>query len=337
MERFSTVLEGESIQEVVNWASMAEDAGFESVWAPEYYRTSFLQLAAVAPATKRIELGTGVTLAFVRSPFITALSALDLDEISGGRLILGLGTGVKRMIEMWHGIPYKKPAHQIKEFVSLLRVLIEKMDTGEAISYNGDHYRINIEQYRRPFNPIRKEIPLYLGGIREGMIRTAGEVAEGLLGHVIYSTKYLKEVVHPNLALGLKRGGKESRDFDLASIITCSISKDAREARDAARGTIAFYTTVRTFEPVFRMHGFEKEVGRIRGAFLKGDIPAMIDAVSDDMVRVFSIAGTPDECIKKMTQYRELIDLPVLSAPHYFLPPEQIKEYQRAILETFGS
>jgi alkanesulfonate monooxygenase SsuD/methylene tetrahydromethanopterin reductase-like flavin-dependent oxidoreductase (luciferase family) len=84
------------------------------------------------------------------------------------------------------------------------------------------------------------------------------------------------------------------------------------------------------------MHGFEKEARRIRSAFLKGDIPAMIGAVSDDMVRVFSIAGTPDECIKQLAAYRELIDLPVLSVPHYFLPPEQIREYQQAILETFG-
>src|SRR3990172_4369259 len=309
MERTGLILDAGSISELVELAKGAEDAKLDSVWATELYRTSFQQLSAVAQSTRTIKLGTAVALAFVRSPFITALTALDLDEISNGRLILGLGTGAKRTNEMWHGITQGKPVKRIKECMEVIRLIINKSHLGEPVSYAGDYYNINTRGYHRPFKPFRSNMPIYLAAVGKYMTQAAGEVADGYLGHVVCSLRYIKDVVNPN---------KKS------------------DAKQAARATIAFYATVLTYEPPFKMHGYEKEAQKIREAFFKRDIKSMIENVTDDMVEAFAVVGDKDECLKRINEYREYIDLPILSAPHYFLDFDEVKEYQRAILEAFG-
>jgi probable F420-dependent oxidoreductase len=336
MEPTGMILDGETISDLVELAKEAEDAMFDSVWTTELYRTSFGQLSAVAQATKRIKLGTAVALAFVRSPFITALTALDMDEISNGRLILGLGTGAKRTNEMWHGIAHEKPVIRIKECIEVIRLIINKSHLGEPVSYEGDYYKINTKGYHRPFKPLRFEIPIYLAGVGKYMTKAAAEVADGYLGHVVCSLGYIKDVLSANIKAGLARSQRRREEFRVSSIITCAVSKDGKGAKRAAQATIAFYATVRTYEPPFRMHGFEKETQKIREAFFKGDIKSMIENVSDDMVRTFAVVGDSDECRRGVGEYRRYVDLPILSAPHYFLDFEEVKGYQRALLDTFG-
>ena len=336
MKPVGIILDGETISDIALLARSAEEAGFDSVWATELYRTSFLQLAAAAQATSGIKLGTAVALAFVRSPLVTSLTALDLDEISNGRLILGLGSGAKRTNEMWHGIPHGKPVTRIREYIEAVRLITGSVHTGNPVEYNGEYYKINTRGYRRPFKPVRDRIPIYLGGVGSLMCRAAGEAADGYLGHVVCSLRYLREVVAGNLKAGLTHSGRNPGEFKTASIITCAISNDRKRAMHAARATIAFYATVRTYEPPFRLHGFENETGMIRDAFFDGDTASMIKYVTDDMVGTFAVVGDAGECRKKIDEYRELIDLPVLSAPHYYIDFEEVSEYQRSILEVFG-
>lgn len=336
MQRTGLILDAQTISGLVELAKDAEDAMFDSVWATELYRTSFQQLAAVSHSTKTIKLGTAVALAFVRSPLITALTALDIDEVSDGRLILGLGTGAKRTNEMWHGIAHGKPVARIKECIEAVRLFINKSHLDEPISYSGNYYDINTKGYHRPFKPRRTDIPVYLAGVGRHMTQAAGEVADGYLGHVVCSLRYLKDVVSVSIKTGLENSGKGRKNFTAASIITCAVSDDKKRAMQAARATIAFYATVRTYEPPFKMHGFEKEAGRIREAFFKRDVRSMIENVSDDMVETFAVTGDADRCRKRIQEYREYIDLPILSAPHYFLDFNEVRKYQKAILETFG-
>lgn len=337
MKPVGLILDAENISDIAALARKAEDAGFDSAWATELYRTSFQQLAASAQVTSRIRLGTAVALAFVRSPLITSLTALDLDEISDGRLILGLGTGAMRTNEMWHGITHGKPVTRMKEFIEVLRLLIGGVHGKTPVEYKGEYYDISTRGYKRPFGQVRDRIPVYLAGVGGRMCRAAGETADGYLGHVVCSLRYLKEVATREIEAGLASAGRERSRFESASIITCAISSDKRRAMHAARATIAFYATVRTYEPPFRLHGFEKETARIREAFLSGDVDSMINNVTDDMVGTFAVVGGAGECRKKIDEYRELIDLPVLSAPHYFLDFGEVGEYQMSILETFGA
>jgi len=330
------ILDANSISDLVLLAKQAEDANFDSVWATELYRTAFQQLSAVSQNTKKIKLGTAVALGFVRSPLITTLTALDLDEISSGRLVLGLGTGAKRTNEMWHGISHGKPVTRIKECIELIRLFNSGLHVGNPLSYEGEYYNISTKGYHRAFKPVRDSIPIYLAGVGSNMIRAAGEVADGYLGHVVCSLRYIREVVFKNIAIGLKTSERERENFKSCSIITCAISDNKKEALEAARATIAFYATVKTYEPPFKLHGFQKETEKVRAAFFNRDIKAMIKSVSDDMVNTFAVVGSASECRNRIGEYREYLDLPILSAPHYFLDFEEVKKYQTAIIDTFG-
>jgi len=337
MKKVGLILDAGKISEIAALARKAEDAGFDSAWATELYRTSFQQLAASAQITSRIRLGTAVALAFVRSPLITSLTALDLDEMSNGRLILGLGTGARRTNEMWHGVSHGKPVTRMKEFIESLRLLMGGIHGAAPVEYQGEYYDINTKGYKRPFEPVRDRVPVYLAGVGGRMCRAAGQTADGYLGHVVCSLRYLKEVVTKEIETGLASSGKERSRFESASIITCAISNDKRRAMHAARATIAFYAIVRTYEPPFKLHGFGKETSLIREAFLRGDVNSMISHVTDEMVDTFAVVGDAAECRKRIEAYRELIDLPVLSAPHYYLDFGEVSEYQMSILETFGA
>ncbi len=298
------------------------------------FHDPFLPLAAAATSTTTIGLGTSIALAFVRSPWVAALSALDLDVLSGGRFILGLGTGLKRLNERWHGVAYGKPTPHIREAVQVIRLITERAHTGEPIRFSGQYYDVDIQGWRRPLPPVRERIPIYLAGVREGMIRTAAQVADGLLGHPIYSLRWIREVVLPSLGRGLAESSRSRDDFHLCLAVCCAIGSDLPAARRAAAATIAFYATVNTYEPLFS--GFPAEVQRIQAALMRGDTDGMIDAVSDEMVEAFAVVGTPDEARRKLAAYGDLADSICLTPPDQLIDPAETERYREALLTTFG-
>ena len=338
MGKVGLVLDAPSVEELRELAVRAERAGFHSVWATELYRTPFQQLCAVASATSSIRLGTAVALAFVRSPLVTSLTSLDLDEISSGRMILGLGSGAKRTNENFHGVVYgDRPVARIKECVRLVREMIGGVHEGGEIVFDGEFYGINTRGYKRAFSPRRTKIPIFLAGVGSGMVRAAAETGDGYIGHVVCSLEYIRKVVSPALGEGLAGRAEEDGDFTRCSIITCAVSNDAGRAREAARATIAFYAAVKAYDPPFRLHGFAARTEEIRRAFRRGDVRSMIAGVSDDMVDAFAVVGDAEHCRSRVNEYREHMDLPILSAPHYFIDFREVREYQEGLLEAFAA
>ncbi|HEX2173556.1 MAG TPA: LLM class flavin-dependent oxidoreductase [Dehalococcoidia bacterium] len=327
---------GETPAEYLELAQQAESAGFHSIWSNELHRTAFVPLAAVAARTSRIQLGTGVVLAFTRSPLITALSALDLDELAGGRLILGLGTGVQRLNEDWHGVRYGKPVPHLRETVAVLRLFLDGLAKGRPIDFEGEYYNLHIRGYERHYPPVRERIPIVLGGVGPLMVRLAGEVGDGWLGHSLSSPEYLSRVIVPQLKAGLDRAGRSRQDFQIMPSVTVSIGRDAREARRVAAGSIAFYATVRTYQSFFAFHGFESALPPIQAAFKRGDIGAMIEAVPDEMIDAYTAAGTIDQVRARLAKYDETADVIRLVAAHQFVSPEETREQQRNILDMLG-
>jgi len=334
MSRFSLGIGMAGAAEVAALARRAEAAGFQTLWTAEMFHDPFLPLAAAATATDSIQLGTSIALAFVRSPWVTALAALDLDILSGGRFILGLGTGLKRVTERWHGVAYGKPTPHIRECVQVIRLISERAHRGEPIRFSGQYYDVDIQGWTRPLPPVRPRFPIYLAGVREGMIRTAAQVADGLLGHPIYSLRWISEVVLPSLARGLAEGGRQRQDFQLCLGVCCAIDSDVQRARRDAAATIAFYATVKTYEPVFA--AFPGEVQRIQGAAMGNDSRAMIDAVSEEMIDAFAIAGDPDAARRKLAPYLDLADTICLTPPDQLIDPAESTRYREALLQTFG-
>ncbi len=333
------IVDSHSLKEIVEISKYAESAGFHSVWATELYRTAFQQLAAIAPNTSTIKLGTAVALAFVRSPLITAISAMDLDESSDGRLILGLGSGARRTNEMWHGQPFGKPVARIKECVDVVRRVIAGSHMGGDVVYGGRYYDINIRGFKRPFEPVRTNVPVFLAAVGEGMARASARTADGYIGHIVCSKKYIEKKVLPALRTGLSESGRTRSDFCVSSIFTCAVcgEKDLPETKRAAKATVAFYATVKTYRKPFDLQGFTARTETIRDFYFKGDVEGMIENVTDDMLDTFAIVGTADQCRKRIDSYSDYLDLPILSAPHYYLEPGQVSMYQKRIIESFGA
>ena len=336
LERISIAAMGGTTEKLASQASEAEAAGIECVWAPELFRSSFTQATWLAARTERVGVGTGIAWAFTRSPFILAVSALDVDEMSGGRFRLGLGAGVKRLNETWHGVEYGRPAPHLREAIEAVRLIMSKAHRGEPIRYEGEYVGVDIKGWVRPHPPARESVPIYTAAVREGMARMAGDVADGLIGHPMCSMRWLDEVLVANFERGLARSGRERGDFDFIPTVCCAIDDDEAAARDAARRTIAFYATVRTYMPLWEMHGFGEQGTAVGDSFRAGDLAAMPGHVTDEMVDTYCAAGPLDRVRARVEEVAERGDGVFLSPPTYFIPPEQIAAYQQRIVEAFA-
>lgn len=323
------ILDPNSLENLRYVATKAESNGFHSLWVTELYRSSFEQLSFLASITNTIKLGSAVTLAFTRSPFVTVISAHDIDDISNGRLILGLGSGAINTNRKWHNSPnFDKPTERMKSFHSLFRKIEDSLVKKEDLFYEDEFYNLSIKSFRRPFSPIRSKIPLYLGGIGPNMTNLSSSEFDGYIGHVVCSMDYLNNNIIPYFA-------KNDSKAKITSIVLCSINKDKDKAIQDAKGTIAFYATVKAYFKPFIDLGYESNIKKIREAYFDNDKDEMIKNVSNDMVKDFAICGNREDALAQVENYKKLLSLPILTAPHYYLNRDVVKEYQDEILETF--
>ena len=332
-------LKGETLEQLTDWARKAEAARFDMLWAQELYTTPFVYPAAVAGSTSSIGLGSCIALAFVRSPLVTALTALDLDRLTSGRYVLGLGTGVQRLNARWHGVQdYGRPAPHLKECIRAVRYIMEAVHTGAPIAFEGEYYDIAIQGFQLPNRPFRERIPIFAAAMGPGMVRAMSEVADGLLGQTMPSLRWVKDVILPNMEIGLKRAGRERGDIHLSPAVTLGITRDVKKAKRDLSKTVSFYCTVGTYTPLFRHYGFSDVQQAIREQFQKHGTHGehCFELVPEEMVDAFFVAGTPDEARRLLAQYEGTADSVILSPPSYFLSHEEVEDYQDAILETFA-
>jgi probable F420-dependent oxidoreductase len=336
LDRISIAAIADTADDLAEQARGAEAAGIDCVWAPELFRSSVTQATWMAAATERIDIGTGIAWAFTRSPFILAVTALDIDEMSSGRFRLGLGAGVKRLNETWHGVDYGRPAPHLRETVEAVRLIMEKAPSGEPIRYEGTYHDIDIKGWVRPHASPRETVPIYLAAVREGMARMAGDVADGLIGHPMCSMRWLDEVLVANLEAGLARSGRERSSFDFIPTVCCAIADDEEAAYEACRRTIAFYATVRTYAPLWEMHGFGDAALQVGEAFRSGDLARMPSLVPEEMVDAYCAAGSLDKVRARVEEAGERGDGVFLTPPTYFISPDELAAYQRRIVEAFA-
>jgi probable F420-dependent oxidoreductase len=336
MQRRAIALFTPTIQDMMDIAKLADEAGFDSVWNGEFFnRNGLVTLAAVALSTRRTKIATGIAYAYMRNPVLNATGAMDLDELSGGRMILGLGSGTKSMNEGWYGQAFEpRSAAKMKECVALIRKIWES-HKGTGVRFDGAFYHINIPAFVRP-RAVRSRIPLYLAAVQKGMLRTTGEVADGLVGHPLYSRKYLAEFIKPNIEIGTKRAGRSLTDIDVTTLLITAISPDRQQAIQEAKNQIAFYASVKSYEGILDLHGWQKQKLAIWEHFKTFDLARMAAAVTDDMVEQIAIAGTPTECREQLQKWDGLIDLPILYTPTAGVAAGRVMENHRLIVETFA-
>ncbi len=312
-----------------------EAAGVEGVWAPQIFGAPFTTLAAAAAVTSRIKLGTGIALAFTRSPLETACSAIDLDHISDGRVVLGLGSSAESQIEGAFGMPYGKPLAHMREIVGQVREIIAKGHTGELKRLPGEYHALDLSHFRLVRAPRRSAIPVYLPAVFEKACVQAGAIADGLLGHPLWTTRWLQDRVGRSIKAGLDKAGRSRRDVDINLMIFTVINPNRAEAIADARANIAFYTQSPQYLRYFTAIGFGSEAKAIQAAFAAQDYDAMARACPDDMVSAITILGSVDEVRAQVAERAVHADSITPVVPQFGMEPSKAALYRQRIAELF--
>lgn len=332
--RWGVIFTGDclSMDELLALARRAEEAGADSLWTTELGREVFVPLAAIAGVTDKIRLGTGVAT-FARTPMHVETAAMAMAELTGNNFVLGLGTAPPAWNENWHGLPFKRPAARMREYVGCIRRMW-MAGPDRPIDYDGEI--IKVSQYRRFMPAPFPSVPIYLAAVGPLMLQLAGEAADGLLANVLNTPRYFRDVVQPNLQKGMAKVGREGAPFETCTLKICSVHEDGARARDMARPTIAFYASLPYFDVVLDPAGFADEKERIRAAAARNDLAAMAGAVSDPMVQALALAGTAAEVRDQLTQFDGLIDSVALRCPTIGLDETRIMSAHTAMIDAFA-
>jgi probable F420-dependent oxidoreductase len=329
-----TILRG-GIETIAEAAAAAEAAGFDAAWTPEFYtRSAVVTLARIAACTHNCRVGTSIAYATGRSPLVLATEGRSLDEVSGGRLVLGLGTGTRRMMEDWHGIDPDAPAARMEELVPLLRRLW-RLHEG-PVKHDGRFYHCHVTPTAETAPGVRDEIPVYTAGVNARMVQVAGRVSDGLLGHPLFSRRYVEDVVQPAIAEGKRRGEREDAPVELVGIVICSIADDPEQARREAASQLAFYAAPKTYAPLLEASGFGDAGSEIRAAFAERDFRRMAAAVPDEMIDAMAAAGTVADVELRLAQAAETFDHLVVYPPSFTLSEERCDELAVTLVEQLG-
>ena len=331
MSTYGLSVLGADLKSLSQTAQAADAAGFDAVWASEFYsRSGSISMAAMANSTQNCRIGSSILYGVGRSPLVLATEARDLDELSEGRLVLGIGNGTKRMMSDWHGVPdTSAPALRMEELVMLLR-RIWNLHEG-PIHHEGRFYRMNLTP-TGDVGPPSRPIPIVTAGVRPRMCEAAGRVANGLAGHPLFTTTYVEEIVRPAIARGAAHTGRNPNDVEIISMVMCAIHDDAEVARRELAQQIAFYSSVKSYETVLDVNGFASEGRTIREAFAQRDFPAMFAAVSEEMIDTMGVAGTAHHVREQLRRYDGVLDHIMLYSPSVGIAPERVQQNLDSII-----
>ena len=313
-------LPNDDLRQAEAQARAAEAAGFDGVVALENAHGPIPALAVAALATKRIQLGTGVAIAFPRSPTVTAHAAWDLNKASDGRFYLGLGSQVKGHNERRYGIPWTAPAPRMRDYIGAVRAVWRAWEWEEALDYHSEHYTLTLTTPNFAPRPLGlPRIPVAMSAVGPGMLRVAGEVADGVRLHPFNTGRYIGEFCLPHIEEGLERGGRERRDIEVVAGGFLATGRDEAEVekmRDYVRFRIAFYCSTRTYWHVLRLHDMEELGHRLRPYPAAGRWDEMAALIPDEVLELFAIVGTHDRIADKIAErYGGLADALSLFIP----------------------
>lgn len=310
-------------------AAELESAGYDGLFAAETKHDPFVSLTAAAMRTERVSLMTGIAVAFARNPMTVAETANDVQLVSGGRFILGLGSQIKPHIEHRFSMPWSAPAARMREFVEAVRAIWSAWETGERLAFTGEHYRHTLMS---PFfspgpNPFGTP-PIWLAAVGERMTETAGAVADGVLAHTFTTERYLREVTLPALERGAASAGRDAASLGLSVPAFVAVGESDAELARAIRATkaqIAFYGSTPAYLPVLALHGWEGVHERLHTASKRGEWGEMATLVDDDMLATFAAVGSPAEVASQLRErFSGLVTRLSFSASYPIRPETQL-------------
>ncbi len=316
-------------------AARLEAQGLDCGVVFESSRDPFLQVLLAAQGTTRLEIATGVAIAFARNPMIVAQTANDLQTLSGGRFVLGLGSQIQPHVEKRFSMPWSKPAARMREFVQALRAIWRSWETGERLQFRGEFYTHTLmtpafSPGPNPFGPP----PVFVAGVGPKMIEAAGEVGDGLIVHPLNTPAFVADCVLPALERGFAAAGRKRGDFQLAcQTIVMMGASDAqiRTARAKARGQISFYGSTPAYRVVLDHLGVGDLQPELNRLSKQGEWRAMMALVTDEMLDAIGVSGTPAEVGAKLAaRNRAFADRSMLVLYDETGDPEAVAELVRA-------
>jgi len=292
-------------------------AGFSGIVVTESGRTAYLACAAAALTGADVDLLTGIAVAFPRSPMVTASTAWELAEASGGRFRLGLGPQVRAHVERRYSAAFDPPGPRMREYVLALRAIFSAFRGEAKLDFHGKHYDLSFLPPMWNPGPIAvPDPPIDLAAVNPWMLRMTGELADGVHVHPLNTPTYLRETLLPNLEAGARRGGRTLGD--LTAIVPCftavgDTEEERTRWRELSRRMVAFYGSTPNYAFIFDQLGFPGTTERIRAAQKMGDMAGMAAAVPDDCLEHFMVEGLWDEAADRIVdRYRGIAERVVL-------------------------
>lgn len=290
---------GGDIPQIVRTSKIADEMGFHSIWAAEAWgKDAFTLLTTVACNTKKIQIGTAIVNIFSRTAGVLAMTAATIDELSGGRFILGLGTSGNKVIEGFHGIPFDKPLTRMKEYVDIIRILLRG---GRVSEHQGT--LLKLEKFRLQFKPARADMPVYIASLTPKSVEQTGEIADGWM-----PTYYPLSRFHNPLELlqkGMDKAGKKKGDVKVCPMLTMLVGDDVESERSKVRYPLAFYITSmgKFYYEMLSREGYQKECDAVREIWAKGDQGGAMNAIPVEMLDDITVYGTPEMCKEKLKKW----------------------------------
>ena len=277
----------------------AEELGYDAVVGAETQHDPFLAMALAAQEPSRLQLVTGIALAFTKSPVATAYIAWDLQAMSGGRFVLGLGTQVKGHVTRRFGMPWSKPAQRMKDYVGAMRACWNTWQTGAPFEFRSEHYNLALMTPNFSPPPVdHPHIPVMIAAVQERMLQVAGEVCDGVRLHGIVTRRYLDEIAFPNLKKGFAESGRPQSSWEKFEIsgggfICTAPDRDSlAHAIDKTKSTIAFYGSTRSYRSSFELGGWESQAAALHKLSIQQKWSEMPRLVNEEMVHAFAAVGT---------------------------------------------
>jgi probable F420-dependent oxidoreductase len=289
---------------VAGAATTLERRGYDGCWTAEINHDPFLPLVLAAEHTDTIELGTSIAVAFARNPMTVANVGWDLQEYSGGRLNLGLGSQVKPHIEKRFSMPWIQPVRRMQEFVLAMREIWTCWRDGSKLSFEGEFYTHKLMTPMFTPKLHHYEFPnVFIAAVGDAMTEMTGEVADGLLAHAFTTKRYFDEVTTPALLRGLSRSDRERSDFQVSCplfVVTGENEAELSAAGVATRKQIAFYGSTPTYRRVLELHGWGDLHGELHRLSRQGDWDGMGALIDDEVLEEFAVVAPIDKLAAKI-------------------------------------
>ena len=295
----------------------AESLGYDSVWAAEAYGSDVVTvLSWLGAKTSKIKLGTGILQMPARTPAMTAMTVATLDQLSNGRVLMGLGLSGPQVVEGWHGRPYGKPLGKTREYVSIVRTILAR----EApLEHQGDHYQIpyngpGATGLGKPLKlisyPLRADVPLYLAAIGPKNVALTAELADGWLP-VFYSPQQADEVWGEDVKAGLAKSGNPDKAFDVSPTVSAMVTDDIQQARDSIKPSVALYVGgmgakgKNFYNDLACRYGYEEHATKIQDLYLEGNRAEAIAMVPDALIDELNLIGTKEQIADRLEAWKE--------------------------------